>query len=81
MASDPDEFTRKRIESESEPDYGLLLDIRGYRYGTEDRVRWRIEPLAWANIDPEDSEYLADVLEKVVEVIRDGETETTDQEG
>ena len=71
-----DEFTRRRIDDDSEePDYGLLLDIRGYRVGTQNRVRWQVIPVeSSANIDITDGIYIAEVLEKVIEILRNGET-------
>ena len=67
-----DEFTRRRMDDDGEaPDYGLLLDIRGYRIGHTNRVRWQIIPVeSTANIDIEDGVYLPEVLEKAVEVLR-----------
>ena len=71
-----DEFTRKRMDDDAEePDYGLVLDIRGYRVGRQNRVRWQVIPVATtANVDIEDGEYMAEVLERVVAVLRGGET-------
>ena len=67
----PDEITRKRIDSGEPPDYGLVLDIKGYHLGMTGQTRWYIEPVAWTeNLDPEDSEYIAQILEKVIEVLR-----------
>ena len=66
-----DDITRKRIDSGAIPDYGLLLDIKGYRLGNTGQARWTIVPIEWTDgIDPEDNEYIADILEKVVEVLR-----------
>ena len=78
VADETDEFTRRRIDDDGEaPDYGLLLDIRGYRIGNQNRVRWQVIPVAsTANVDIEDGEYVAEVLEKVIEVLRNGETES-----
>ena len=71
MSEVTDEITRRRIDSGSTPDYGLLLDIKGYRLGNSGQVRWDIVPIEWTdNIDLEDSHYLADILEEVVEVLR-----------
>jgi len=70
MAGQTDEITRRRIDK-SEPDYVLVLEILGYRIGNTNNVRWRISPLEYtSNIDPSDREYLADILEKSVEVLR-----------
>ena len=71
-----DEFTRRRMDDDTEePDYGLVLDIRGYRVGRQNRVRWQVIPVATtANIDIEDGVYIAEVLEKVIVVLRDGVT-------
>lgn len=76
MVDEVDELTRKRIDDDGvEPDYGIVLDIRGYRIGREKRVRWQVIPVeSSANIDIEDGGYIADVLEKVIEVLRNGET-------
>lgn len=66
-----DEITRRRIDSGSTPDYGLLLDIKGYRIGNSGQTQWDIIPVECTeNIDPKDNNYLADILEKVVEVLR-----------
>ena len=71
MTTGTDEITRKRIDTGQVPDYGLVLSINGYRLGDTGKCRWRIEPEAWtSNIDPEDSGYIADILEKVVKVLR-----------
>ena len=74
--TDLDAFTRHRMDDDGEaPDYGLLLDIRGYRIGITNVVRWQVIPVeSSANIDIEDGNYMADVLEKVVDVLRAGET-------
>lgn len=76
MVDEVDDFTRRRIDDDGvAPDYGLLLDIRGYRIGTGNRVRWQVIPVeSSANIDMDDGEYVAEVLEKVIEVLRTGET-------
>jgi len=66
-----DEITRKRIDSGSMPDYGIVLDIKGYRTGTSGNVRWSIVPIDWTDsIDPENNEYMAEILERVIEVLR-----------
>lgn len=74
--TDLDAFTRHRMDDDGEaPDYGLLLDIRGYRIGTTKIVRWQVIPVeSSANIDIDDGGYIADVLEKVIEVLRSGQT-------
>ena len=74
--TDLDEFTRRRVDDDGEaPDYGLLLDIRGYRIGISNVVRWQVIPVeSSANIDIEDGVYIAEVLEKVIEVLRAGQT-------
>jgi hypothetical protein len=81
MNAELDDFTRRRIDDDGVvPDYGLLLDIRGYRVGDENRVRWQVIPVeSSANIDIEDGEYMAEVLEKVIQVLRAGETEVPDE--
>ncbi len=71
MTTETDDITRRRIDSGSEPDYYLLQEIKGYRMGTSGKARWDIGFLDWSdNIDPEDKKYIADILEKVVEVLR-----------
>lgn len=66
-----DDITRRRIDSGADPDYMLVLEIKGYRLGTSGLARWNIKPVDWSdNIDPEDNKYMADILEKVIEVMR-----------
>jgi len=66
-----DDITRRRIDFGSKPDYGLLLDIKGYRTGNTGNVRWNIVPVEWTdNIDPDHKEYMAEILDRVVEVLR-----------
>lgn len=66
-----DEITRRRLDS-GEPDHYLVLTIHGVRIGDTGMVRWHIEQ----DGDQEyDEQYVADVLEKVVQVIRKDEPE------
>lgn len=76
MSDKLDDFTRRRMDDDGEkPDYGLLLDIRGYRVGDTNRVRWQVIPVeSTANIDVEDGGYIAEVLEKVIAVLRASKT-------
>jgi len=76
MIDELDDFTRKRMDDDGEaPDYGLVLDVRGYRYGVNGKVRWQVIPVeSSANINLEDGNCFADVLEEVIKVLRAGET-------
>jgi len=68
-----DDITRRRIDNK-EYDHYLELTIAGVRIGSTGLVRWRIEQ----DGDMEyDEQYLADVLEEVVEVIRNNNNETS----
>lgn len=79
MLVETDEITRRRIDDGTDPDYGLVIDIKGWRTGTSGNARWVIVPVAWTqNIDPEDNEYLAEILEKVIEVLRPPEPPPTE---
>jgi hypothetical protein len=61
-----DEFTRRRLDAK-DYDHYVLLEIGGVRIGNTGKVRWHIEQ----DGDQEyDEQYLADVLEKVIQVIR-----------
>lgn len=81
--ADLDEMTRRRIDDDSvTPDYGLLLDIRGYLIGDTAMVRWQVIPVeSSANINVEDGDHLADILEKVIQILRTGETWTEPDDG
>lgn len=78
-----DDFTQRRMDDDGEaPDYGLVLDIRGYRIGTTNKVRWQVIPVeSSADIDVEDGVHIAEVLEKVIEVLRAGETYREPEDG
>ena len=66
-----DEVTRLRMEM-NEWDHWLDLKIRGVRIGDTGKVRWRLEQ----DGDHEYGEqYVADVLEKVIQVIRNNDAE------
>ena len=68
-----DEITRRRIDSR-DYDHWLELTIGGVRIGNTGKVRWRLEQ----DGDMEyDEQYLADVLEKVIEVIRNNDADTS----
>ncbi len=67
-----DEITRKRIDSGA-VDHQLNLDIVGVRIGNTGKVRWSIEQHGCIEYD---EQYVADVLEKVVEVIRNNLADT-----
>ncbi len=70
-----DSMTRRRIDNPKvEPDHWIELDIKGYRIGMTGRVRWCIEQDGDEEYLPE---YLANVLEKVVEALRT-DSETSD---
>jgi len=67
-----DEITQRRLNS-GDYDHYLNLDISGVRIGSTGMVRWHIEQ----NGDIEyDEQYVADVLEKVVQVIRENSADT-----
>ncbi len=61
-----DEITHRRMES-GDYDHWLNLDIRGVRIGNTGQVRWHIERDGDMVYD---EQYVADVLEKVIMVIR-----------
>ncbi len=68
--TDLDELTRKRLEG-SEPDWYLLLEIKGWSVGDTDMARWLVTTVDWSeHIDPENYMYIAEIMEKVVAVIR-----------
>ena len=70
-----DEITRKRIDS-GDWDHWLDLEIRGVRIGETGMVRWKLRQ----DGDEEyDEQYVADILEKMVRVIRNDDPETEDK--
>lgn len=69
-----DEITRKRIDSGA-VDHQLTVDIVGVRIGNTGKVRWHIEQSGCIEYD---EQYVADVLEKVVEVIRNNNADTNE---
>lgn len=72
MTTETDELTRRRMESE-DWDHWLDMKIRGVRLGDTGKVRWHIEQ----DGDMEyDEQYVADVLEKVILVIRADDPDT-----
>ena len=69
----PDEITRRRMDK-GEWDHWLDLKIRGVCIGDTGRVRWRLTPDG--DDDHEyDEQYVADVLEKVIQVIRNNDAD------
>ena len=67
-----DAFTRRRLDN-GDYDHYLELNIAGVRIGSTGKVRWHIVQ----NGDIEyDEQYVADVLEKVIEVIRNNIADT-----
>ena len=66
-----DDLTRLRMDRQ-QWDYSLDIEIRGICIGTTDKVRWQITQALDENGEYEEHNemYLADVLEKVVQVIR-----------
>lgn len=69
-----DEFTRRRLDN-GEYDHYLLLEISGVRIGDTGMVRWRMEQ---EGDEEYDEQYIADVLEKIIEVIRTNMANTKD---
>lgn len=69
-----DELTQRRIDSQ-QWDYELDLTIRGVLVGDSDRVHWVVTQGDLAGSEPtaahEDPEYIAALLERVVELLRD----------
>lgn len=67
-----DEFTQRRLDKK-DYDHYVELTLCGVRIGDTGKVRWKI-------IQDGDTEYdemyIADVLEKVVEVIRQNNADT-----
>ena len=62
-----DPITRKRLDN-GDYDYHVDLCIKGVRIGATDKTRWHIEAETY---DVHyDSEYVAELLEKVIEVMR-----------
>lgn len=73
-----DEITRRRLDNR-DYDHYLNLDLGGVRIGNTGMVRWHIEQ----NGDIQyDEQYVADVLEKIIMVIRknDATTEALEEE-
>ena len=73
---DSDEITRRRIDNK-DYDHYLNLEIGGVRIGNTGQVRWRIVQHSDDDIIY-DEQYVADVLEKVVQVIRQNSSDTDD---
>ena len=67
-----DEITQRRLDKQ-DYDHYVELTICGVRIGSTGKVRWKI----MQDGDTEyDEQYIADVLEKVVEVIRNNIADT-----
>lgn len=64
-----DEITQKRMDAE-EWDYWIDLNIRGARLGNSGKVRWHITQ---DGDEVYSEQYVADVLEKVIKVIREND--------
>ena len=67
-----DEITRRRLDK-CDYDHYLELTIGGCRIGSTGMVRWHIEQDGDVEYD---EQYVADVLEKVIEVIRQNNADT-----
>lgn len=67
-----DEVTRRRMDKD-EWDHWLDLEIRGVRIGDTGKFRWR---LIQDGDHEYDEQYVADVLEKVIQVIRNNDADT-----
>lgn len=68
-----DEITRHRMSAE-QWDHRLDLKIRGVRIGDTNKIRWR---LVQDGDHEYDEQYAADVLEKVIHVIRNDDADTS----
>jgi outer membrane protein assembly factor BamB len=60
----------------NEYDHYLDLSIRGVRIGNTGKVKWHIEQDGDIEYD---EQYVADVLEKVIQVIRNNNSETIEE--
>ena len=67
--SETDAFTKRRLDN-GDFDYDIDLNIVGVCIGDTGKVRWRV-----IHDDDLDPEYLAEVLERVIVVMRHGENE------
>jgi len=65
--SEVDSVTRKRIDK-GDFDHHLCIFVDGTRIGKTDKVRWLITTCDEAQ--EYEPEYIAEILEKVIEVIR-----------
>ena len=72
-ANETDEFTRRRMDA-GQFDHCLNLDIAGVRIGNTGMIRWHIVQNGDIIYD---EQYVADVLEKVVQVIRENDADTS----